>query len=296
MTSVLRTMQINPLSSRTNHRAFALGLGAVTMAISLQIATTASAQVLAEGPAAAPETKSAWIVTLGGSVEYGPSYAGSKHSSFSAMPSFDIRRLGEPAGYASPDDSIDYSLLDFHGFEAGPVVGIRDGRSASDDRHLNGLDKIQWGLDAGAFAQYWPVEDRLRLRAEGRQALRAGDGFVADLSIDWFQPIGDRLVFSAGPRLSLGNDAFMRRNFGISQQESTSNGLLPAFDAQGGIKSVGLTVAATYTISPAWSVQVYDRYDRLTADAADSPITSDIGSKNQNIIGFGINRSFQIGF
>jgi outer membrane protein len=279
------------------HRSGLLHAPAVFAAVMIcSFNTPAYSQEAVGSPHAASENKSAWIVTLGGSVEYGPPYVGSKHSSFSAMPSFDIRRLGEPAGYSSPDDSIDYSLLDFHGFEAGPVVGIRGGRSSSDDQRLTGLDTIHWGLDAGAFAQYWPIEDRLRLRAEGRQGLRAGDGLVADLSLDWFQPIGDSLVLSAGPRLSLGNDAHMRRNFGISQRESAANGVLPAFDAQGGIKSVGLTVAATYTISPAWSVQVYDRYDRLTADAAESPITSDIGSKDQNIIGFAINRSFEIDF
>jgi outer membrane protein len=258
--------------------------------------TPAYSQEAVGSARAVSENKSAWIVTLGGSVEYGPSYPGSEHLSVSAMPSFDIRRLGEPAGYSAPDDNIDYTIVDFHGLELGPVVGIRDGRSTSDDQRLHGLAKIEWGLDAGGFAQYWPIEDRLRVRGEARQALRAGDGLVADISLDWFQPIGNNLVLSAGPRLSLANDAFMRRNFGISQRESASNGVLPPFDAHGGVKAVGITLAATYTISPAWSVQVYDRYDRLTADAATSPITSDIGTKNQNIIGLAINHSFQIAF
>lgn len=293
MASVGRTMQASQPSFRKGGTVFSVARVAAIVALFSIAATTVRAD---DASSAASDKKSSWIITLGGSVEYGPSYAGSKHSSFSAMPSFDFRRLGEPAGYSAPDDDIDYTLIDFKGIEIGPVVGIRESRSASDDDRLTGLEKIHWGLDAGAFVQYWPVEDRLRVRAEARQALRAGDGLVADLSLDWFQPVTDSLVLSAGPRLSLGNNTYMRRNFGISQKESAANGVLPAFDAQGGVKSVGLMVAATYTISPAWSVQVYDRYDRLTADAASSPITSDIGTNNQNIVGFAINHSFQIDF
>jgi outer membrane scaffolding protein for murein synthesis (MipA/OmpV family) len=67
-------------------------------------------------------------------------------------------------------------------------------------------------------------------------------------------------------------------------------------DAAGGLKSVGFTVAATYTMSPAWSVQVYEKYNRLVSDAADSPITSRFGSPDQNIIGFTLNRTFNLNF
>ncbi|MDE1994078.1 MAG: MipA/OmpV family protein [Rhizobiaceae bacterium] len=251
-------------------------------------------------PATAQETTPAqskqWIVTLGGTAEYGPSYEGSKHYSFSGMPSFDIRRMGEPAGYSAPDDNIDYSLLDMDGFEAGPVAGLRSGRSAFDDHDLEGLRRVHWTIDAGAFAQYWPVEDRLRLRGEMRQALWDGDGLAADFAVDWFQPVSEDVVISAGPRMSFGNSTFMQKNFGVSQGEAASNGRVSAFDADGGLKSVGLMVAATYTISPAWSVIAYDRFDRLTGDAANSPITSQFGSENQNILGLTINRSFAVGF
>ena len=244
----------------------------------------------------AKSAKSQWIVTLGGSVEYGPSYEGSKHLSLSGLPSFDFRRLGEAPEYSAPDDNIDYGLFDIGGVEIGPVVGLRGGRSAFDDSELRGLHSVQWNLDAGVFAQYWPIEDRLRVRAETRQALWGGDGLLADLYLDWFQPVGDRWLLSAGPRLSLANGTYMRNNFAVSAEEAANSGRVEAFDANGGLKSIGFTVAATYTLSPAWSVQIYDKYSRLVGDAADSPITSRLGSADQNVIGFTLNRSFQIGF
>ncbi|KKZ84216.1 hypothetical protein B5K05_24160 [Rhizobium phaseoli] len=237
-----------------------------------------------------------WIVTLGGSAEYGPSYEGSKHLSFSGMPSFDFRRFGEAPEYGAPDDNIDYGLFDIGGVDVGPVVGLRGGRSAFDDSELQGLHSVQWNLDAGVFAQYWPIEDHLRVRAETRQTLWGGDGLLADLYLDWFQPAGDRWLLSAGPRMSLANGAYMRNNFAVSAEEAAKSGHVEAFDANGGLKSIGFTVAATYTVSPAWSVQIYNKYNRLVGDAADSPITSRLGSADQNVIGITLNRSFQIDF
>lgn len=273
-----------------------IGKAIVAIALFSIVATHAHAQDAAKAaPTAEPQQPSQWIVTIGGNVEYSPDYEGSKHYSVSALPSFDIRRLGEPAEQDVPDDNFDLTIFGYKGIEIGPVVGIRNGRSSSDDSRLEGLDRIHWSFDAGVFVQYWPIEDRLRLRLEARQALWNGGGFVADLGADWFQPITDGLVVSVGPRMTLGNSTFMSQNFGVSASEAARS-RLPEFDADAGVKSVGVTIAATYTINPQWSVQVYNRYDRLVSDAADSPITSDIGSKNQNTIGFTLNRSFQIGF
>lgn len=260
------------------------------------LAASATGAFPALAQEAAKSASTTWVVTLGGTVEYGPSYEGSKHLSFSGMPSFDFHRLGESQDYSAPDDNIDYSLFEVGGIEVGPVVGLRGGRSAFDDSRLEGLRRVRWNFDAGAFAQYWPIENQLRVRAETRQALWGGDGLVADLSLDWFQPVGDSWLLSAGPRMSLANSTYMRNNFGISESGAAKNGHLDAFDAGGGLKSVGFTVAATYTFSPAWSVQVYDKYSRLVSDAADSPITSQIGSPNQNIIGFTLNRTFDVRF
>jgi MipA family protein len=237
-----------------------------------------------------------WIVTLGASVEYGPKFPGSKHDAFSALPSFDIRRFDEPDEHSAPDDNIDYGLIDFGGFEAGPVVGLRDSRSQSDDDRLKGIHSVDWDVDAGIFAQYWAIPNQLRFRSEIRQAVSNGSGLVVDIGADWFQPLGDRWLLSAGPRASFGNGAYMRTYFGISSSEALQNGALPAFDAKGGLKSIGFTVSAAYNVTPTWTLQIYDRFDRLTGDAANSPITSKLGSENQNVIGISLTKAFNVSF
>ena len=207
-----------------------------------------------------------------------------------------MRRFGEGSEYSAPDDSFDYPLIEWRGFELGPVGGYRGSRSASDDSALEGLHDIDWSVEAGIFAQYWLVPNRLRLRVEGRQALHENYGFVADFFADVFQPIGSRIVLSAGPRLSLGDTSYMRNNFGITPEEAAANGSLPPFELGGGLKSVGFMVSADYQFTDTMSLQVYDRYDRLVGDAADSPIVKDIGSANQNKIGITLRRSFELRF
>ncbi|MBB3611812.1 MipA/OmpV family protein [Rhizobium sp. BK602] len=266
------------------------GIGLLTICAIGAFPTSSMAQETTDSPS------KTWVVTLGATVEYGPTYEGSRHYSFSALPSFDFHRFGEAPEYSAPDDNFDYTLLDLGHLEIGPVVGLRDDRLDLNNLHLQSERKVRWNFDAGGFAQYWLMENRLRLRTEVRQSLWGGDGLVADLALDWFQPIGDKLVLSAGPRLSLANSTYMRSNFGISAARAAKNGHVSAFDAGGGLKSVGFTVAATYTISPQWSVQVYEKYNRLVGDAADSPITAQFGSANQNIIGFTLSRSFDIDF
>jgi MipA family protein len=243
-----------------------------------------------------PSDSSTWVVTLGASVEYGPKFPGSKHDGFSAFPSFDIRRFDEPDENSAPDDNIDYGLVNIGSFEAGPVLGFRDNRSQSDDEGLKGIHSISWDVDVGVFAQYWAIPNQLRFRTEIRQAVSNGSGLVVDIGADWFQPLGEGWLLSVGPRASFGNGAYMREYFGISSSEASQNGALAAFDAKSGLKSIGFMVSAAYQVTPTWTLLVYDRFDRLTGDAADSPITSKLGSPNQNVIGVSLSKAFNVSF
>ncbi|RCS21667.1 MipA/OmpV family protein [Phyllobacterium salinisoli] len=237
-----------------------------------------------------------WIVTLGGGTEYGPSFEGARNRSFSFVPSLDFRRADEAASLGAPDDNIDYTLFQLGGLELGPVVGIRGNRKTSQDSRLEGLHEIRWSVDAGAFAQYWPIDDRLRLRIEARQDLRAEDGFVADLGADWFQRVGDKILLSAGARLSLANTAYMQNSFGVSEAESLRGAYFPAFDAHGGFKSTGFVISATYQMMPDMNIQLYNKFEQLIGDAADSPLVRLGGSANQNTVGVVFTRSFPTNF
>lgn len=238
----------------------------------------------------------AWIVTLGASFEYGPNHPGAKHSTVTVMPSFDIRRFGEAAENSAPDDNLDYALLDVQGFQAGPVVSLRDSRSSSAKYGFNGIRHVNSSFDAGVFLQYWAIPNQLRFRSEIREALSNSSGLVVDVGSDWFQPVGDRWIVSAGPRASFGSAAYMHRYFSISPAESAANGAISAYNASEGLKSVGAIISATYAITPDWSVSIYDRFERLVGDAASSPVTAKLGTPNQNVIGISMSKDFNVSF
>jgi MipA family protein len=236
-----------------------------------------------------------WVITLGAGAEYGPRYPGASSYGLSPVPAdFDIRRAGEDAALSAPDDGFSFSVLDLGGFSFGPVASYRSGRSRSDNRDLASLHDISFTFDAGAFAEYWVVPQVLRTRAELRQALHGSYGAVLDLSADLFTVMGPAVV-SIGPRLSAANGPYMRTYFGISDDEAGAAPFDTVYQAKAGVQSLGVTAALSYAFSPSWRATVYDNFDRLVGDAADSPIARD-GSVNQNTLGLSLSYTFGLKF
>ena len=242
-----------------------------------------------------------WVVTIGSSATIGPSYEGARSANLydrpyhlNLIPSINWRRESEKADFSAPDDSLDFTAFSQNKFRAGLVANIRSGRYHGSDIQLKGLNNVKWTLEGGAFAEYWPVEDHLRIRTELRHGLlRSNTGFTADISGDWVERVS-KFTLSGGPRLSLGNTTFMARNFGVSEIEALNNGRISAFTASGGVKSLGLATALNYEWNSSITTGLFQRYDRLTNDAAKSPVTSVLGQRNQYSIGANLNYSFKL--
>lgn len=235
-----------------------------------------------------------WIVTLGGSLQLGPKYEGASAAGLSFMPSISWRRPGEAEGFSAPDDSLDYALYETDRFSFGPVASWKEGRYSASNVRLFGMRDVPWTVEAGGFAEFWPVLDRLRTRAEMRQGFHGHHGLVVDLSADWVERLG-AFTLSGGPRLSLGNTAYLRRNFGVTFEESAANGLLAPYRPSGGAKNVGFATALQYSWTSDWSTTLFARYDRMIGEAARSPLVRTIGQRDQVTVGVGANYSFQIG-
>ncbi|WP_051228230.1 MipA/OmpV family protein [Pleomorphomonas oryzae] len=235
------------------------------------------------------------VITLGASAEISPDYPGARKSGLSALPSIDIRRFDEVEELSALDDGIDYGLLYVAGFELGPVIGFRDRRNSA-SAGLKGLHDVAFDVDAGAFLQTWIIPDRLRFRTEVRQALSNGSGLQVDTGVDWFTRLGEDWVLAIGPRLSFADASYMQSYFGVSAGEAAASGL-SAFHPGAGLKSAGLTASVSYQISPTWSLDLYDRLDDLTGNAAKSPVTaSNSGRRLQNTAGISLSHSFSLPF
>lgn len=244
----------------------------------------------------APTSGPGWVITVGGMANYGPEWDGAKTKEWSGLPTFSWRREGKPAEFSAPDEGLDYALIDTPTFQFGPVGALSNGRSYKDDSRLTGLHNYSTSVEAGVFMEYWLIQDFLRTRVELRHGLRSEDGFVMDLSADVVKRYG-KFTLSAGPRLSFSDSDEMAKKYGFTAQEAAANGGVgaSAYNPDGGLESVGATVALRYAMTPDVTLIIYDRFDYLVGDAADSPIVKAYGSDNQNTVGVGLSYSFHTG-
>jgi MipA family protein len=241
----------------------------------------------------APPSAYDWTITVGVEGKVEPIFLGSKDFTVRPNPLFDIRRYGTPERFRAPRDGISVALFESSNFQIGPVGQIRIGRRESDDpAALHGLGNVPWAGEIGAFAEYWFMP-WLRARAEVRQGVTGHHGLVADLTADAVVPVTRQLTLSAGPRATLVTAAANRPYFSIDDIQSAASGL-PVYSAGGGLRSVGAGAQARYFWTPQIATHVFVEYDRLTGDAADSPLVTQRGSPNQLTIGFGVTRSFDI--
>lgn len=273
--------------------AFSLIAPAVALAADLPAQPSASPVAPANYAPAAPD----WIVTVGGELRVGPKWPGAPEDKFGLTggPLVSIRKVGTPPEFFGPRDSFGFSILDIGQFKLGPAVKVLWPRKASDDRALNGLGNIDYALQAGAFAEYWPAQ-WLRLRGEVRQGFGGEKGVTGDLFLDAIVPAG-QFRFSGGPRLTSQSAAAIGPYFGITPAQSAGStvaGLpaLPVYHAGGGLYSYGAGTQTEYFFNPQWAAHAFVEYERLTGSAADSPLVIQRGSPNQFTFGLGATYSF----
>lgn len=216
-----------------------------------------------------------------------PSWPGSKD--FSVGPYIDASRTRTSEfAFEAPDESFGSPLLHSGNFAFGPAFSFIGKRTAADIGA--DLPKVGFTIEAGAFAQA-SLTPELRVRVEGRKGFSGHKGWVGEVSADYVARKGDDWLFSIGPRVTLGDAKYTRAYFGVTPAASASSGL-PAFDAGGGVQSIGLTAGYLRQLSRRWGLAAYARYDRLVGDAADSPVTRELGSRSQPSAGLALSYTF----
>lgn len=216
-----------------------------------------------------------------------PSWPGA--DKFSVGPYVDVSRTRDSEfAFEAPDESFGSPLVRSGNFAFGPAFGFIGKRKASDIGA--DLPKVGLSIEAGAFGQVH-LTPELRVRLEGRKGLSGHKGWTGEISADYVARQGDDWLFSIGPRVTLGDAKYTRAYFGVTPAAALTSGL-PAYDPGGGIQSVGLTAGYHRMLGKRWGIAVYGRYDRLVGDAADSPVTRELGSRSQPSGGIALSYTF----
>ena len=238
-----------------------------------------------------PPPADGWLVTLKGSLEAGPRWLGADTYRMYPFPGISIRRAGTTAGFSAPDDGIGIALFDNQMFRIGPVARLQFERKARGE--LAGLRHIDWAIEPGIFAEFWPAQ-WFRTRIEVRRGFNGHRGIVADLAADWVQQAG-AFTTAIGPRIGFGNSRFTNTYFGVTPLEALANGSVTPYRASGGVHYAGLAGSIAYRWTPALSTTVYGSYQRLVGDAARSPIVRNLGSRDQFTVGLSVSYTFALG-
>lgn len=236
-----------------------------------------------------------WGVTTGGGVLVSPTYEGDDESRVSVLPNIQVT-YGDRL-FASVQEGVGYRVINDPGFKAGPIVRLRFSRDEDGDQafavngedttDLRGLGDVGTSLEFGGFVE--TAVGPVTLSAEARQAANGHEGFVADFGVKWSGRaflFGPPVIWSVGPRAKLVDDSFNSAYFGVTPAQSIASGL-PIFDASGGLHSygVGATAIIPLTQDNTWTAVIVAGFDRLSEDAADSPLVRLRGSRDQASIG-----------
>jgi outer membrane protein len=241
-------------------------------------------------PAAAQEKEPyRYRVTLGAHAY--PSYPGSDSFDIGPLVNIDRERGDEPFDFEAADDGFGFTLIDAGPFSAGPAGNFEGKRTSA----MVGttLPTVKFSLEAGAFAAV-QASDNIRLRAELRKGVTGHKGWIGLAGADYVLRDGDAWLFSIGPRVTWSDDRYQDVWFGVAPADAPAAGL-PAFDADGGIQAYGATASFLTALSPRWGLYTYAKYDRLTGDAANSPLVLTYGSRDQFSGGIALSYTFGSG-
>ena len=262
-------------------------VGASMLAAALPVAAYA-----AEPGWSLPPVPGEWTVKLGIEAEVAPAFEGSSQYLISPVPVLSLRPAGRAARFSSERDSGGIALINLNGFHAGPAAKFKSARYESDSEQLRGLGDVDWALEIGGFAEYWPSE-WLRTRVEVRRGFNGHEGIVADLTADVVVPLPERWTLSGGPRVTFADGKAIAPYFSINAAQALASGL-PEFDAKGGLHSLGVGAQVRYQWTQQWSSRLFVEYERLVGDAAASPLVAQRGSPDQVTVGAGVTYSFNI--
>lgn len=189
------------------------------------------------------------------------------------------------------------------GFSLGPVVRYRSNRSGRvADPVVASLGKlkgvIEVGVNAGIDAKrVFNPYDSLSFSVDVRwDASGQGSGMIVSPGVSYLTPVSQGIAIGGAVTTNFIDDRYAQYNFGISPAGSLASGL-PAYNAQGGFKDIGIGAFAAFDLNGNFldggpSFGAGAMYSRLFGSAAESPVTSIRGRRNQLIFGAGLAYTF----
>ncbi len=150
-----------------------------------------------------------------------PSFPGSKDYSGTGRIIFDVYRAGDRQWLTLPNDAASITLYEWGNFRVGAAGDYIMSRTQNDGSAVLGLHDINYTIEVGGFAEFYPVPF-LRTRVEVLQGVTGADGLAANLMADFIYRPGPQWQFTVGPRAKFVDDQYNAAFFSITPIDSCS--------------------------------------------------------------------------
>ncbi len=230
-------------------------------------------------------TSSDWSVNLGGAAVVAPRYPGSDEYRVLPFPMTQVTYnsrifLGPSAG--GPGGAIGVYAIRTTRVGLAAEAGISDSRPESRADALAGMADRDLVATAGASLTY--RAGLLEGLVAVSRGLNDGAGFLGTTRVSVSRRLA-RTIATAGIGATFADARQMRRDFGVTESEaSLRQALIDAGDdrlhrddgiayrPEGGLRQVGASASLMYLLSPRWSLIGFGGVDRLSDEAAASPL------------------------
>jgi len=222
---------------------------------------------------------------VGAGIGTTPDYTGANTSSAAVAPLLRYHFQDSHRSFSLVGPIGSLNLIDSPGLHGGPMFRYRFGRLDVEDPVVARMHEIDRTIDLGGYLSYWwtgsDVPWRLRVAGSVLTGIDSEHrGNSASLDAQFWLPVSRQVVLGVGGALNFADSDFMTTWYGVNAQDSAASGL-PFYKPGGGGTSNDAWVGVMWLFRPNWVVGAGVYYQRLTGNAADSPIVRDRGNANQ---------------
>jgi len=187
---------------------------------------------------------------------------------------------------------LSLNLINSESWQFGPQIAYRAKRDSDVDNPVVArMRTVDSETEFGVFvARTWQLSNDPRHRFNLRADLQSGEGEFGTVTANFWMPVSNAVVLNFGGGFAYASGKWTNNYFGVN---GTDIALFPtlggrAYNAGSGVYDFRVNAGAVLHMSREWHIGAGVRYQRLQGDAADSPIVTQQGNKDQYIFGAAI--------
>lgn len=177
--------------------------------------------------------------------------------------------------------------------EFGPVLNLSLPRSEVESDRVGQLGDVDASLEAGVYTGFaipygnFPEGELNGYISARRSVTGDNDGALLIGLIEYFWAVKYFLRVGVNVSATYADSSYMDTHFGVSDAAAGLSGL-PVYEAEAGLRDVSVSAYSILSFSRRWGLFGRVLASRLSGDAADSPLVTDEGSREQYFGGLGL--------